>query len=201
MPADQQLAKSLKPRHLSMIAIAGVIGAGLFVGSGAAIQQAGPGILVAYMAAGVVVILVMRMLGPDATLYGDDALAHGLWQDYFLNQYQVRIGGGTDEIMRRIACIKSASALRRNVAIFTGGCRRSTLPRIVRHALQVFREKRGEAGWLCLQWPFASHFLLLSLRPLSSAQHFGFWGCTGPRKNALVLSGRRCRGSVREGMA
>ena len=47
MPADQQLAKSLKPRHLSMIAIAGVIGAGLFVGSGAAIQQAGPGILLA----------------------------------------------------------------------------------------------------------------------------------------------------------
>ena len=41
MPADQQLSKSLKPRHLSMIAIAGVIGAGLFVGSGAAIQQAG----------------------------------------------------------------------------------------------------------------------------------------------------------------
>jgi GABA permease len=44
MHADQQLSKSLKPRHLSMIAIAGVIGAGLFVGSGAAIQQAGPGL-------------------------------------------------------------------------------------------------------------------------------------------------------------
>ena len=85
--ADQPgLSKSLKPRHLSMIAIAGVIGAGLFVGSGAAIQQAGPGILVAYAAAGLVVILVMRMLGEMAaanpetgsfSTYADKAL--GRW--------------------------------------------------------------------------------------------------------------------------
>ena len=89
MPADQQLSKSLKPRHLSMIAIAGVIGAGLFVGSGAAIQQAGPGILLAYMAAGVVVILVMRMLGEMAaanpetgsfSTYADKAL--GRWAGF-----------------------------------------------------------------------------------------------------------------------
>ncbi|TFD31650.1 amino acid permease [Cryobacterium sp. TMT1-19] len=82
----QQLSKSLKPRHLSMIAIAGVIGAGLFVGSGAAIQQAGPGILVAYSAAGLLVILVMRMLGEMAaahpetgsfSTYADKAL--GRW--------------------------------------------------------------------------------------------------------------------------
>ena len=41
MHADQQLSKSLKPRHLSMISIAGVIGAGLFVGSATAIQPPG----------------------------------------------------------------------------------------------------------------------------------------------------------------
>ncbi|TFC48282.1 amino acid permease [Cryobacterium sp. TMT1-21] len=64
-----ELKHTLKPRHLSMIAIAGVIGAGLFVGSGAAIQQAGPGILVAYAAAGFVVILVMRMLGEMAAAH------------------------------------------------------------------------------------------------------------------------------------
>jgi alkylation response protein AidB-like acyl-CoA dehydrogenase len=44
--------------------------------------------------------LVMRILGPEATLDGSDAPAHGLWQDYFLNQYQVRIGGGTDEVQK-----------------------------------------------------------------------------------------------------
>jgi alkylation response protein AidB-like acyl-CoA dehydrogenase len=44
--------------------------------------------------------LVMQMLGPAATLYGDDALDRARWQDYFLNQFNVRIGGGTDEIQR-----------------------------------------------------------------------------------------------------
>ena len=43
---------------------------------------------------------VMRILGAEATLFGDDARSHGLWQDYFLNQYQVRIGGGTDEVQK-----------------------------------------------------------------------------------------------------
>jgi alkylation response protein AidB-like acyl-CoA dehydrogenase len=44
--------------------------------------------------------LVMKMLGPEATLYGDDALDRARWQDYFLNQFNVRIGGGTDEVQR-----------------------------------------------------------------------------------------------------
>lgn len=88
-PPTRELIRSLKPRHLSMIAIAGVIGAGLFVGSGAAIQQAGPGILVAYAAAGIVVILVMRMLGEMAaaspetgsfSAYADRAL--GRWAGF-----------------------------------------------------------------------------------------------------------------------
>ncbi|MBV8933500.1 MAG: amino acid permease [Kutzneria sp.] len=57
------LASTLAKRHLSMIAIAGVIGAGLFVGSGAAIHQAGPGVLLAYAVTGALVVLVMRMLG------------------------------------------------------------------------------------------------------------------------------------------
>ncbi|MFF0477141.1 amino acid permease [Streptomyces sp. NPDC004284] len=46
-----------------MIALGGAIGAGLFVGSGVGIAAAGPGILVAYALAGVLTVLVMRMLG------------------------------------------------------------------------------------------------------------------------------------------
>lgn len=60
---SQDLQPSLRKRHLSMIAIAGVIGAGLFVGSGAAIGTAGPGVLISYAVAGLLVVLVMRMLG------------------------------------------------------------------------------------------------------------------------------------------
>lgn len=57
------LAHGLKQRHLSMIALGGVIGAGLFVGSGAGIAAAGPSIVLAYAASGLLVMLVMRMLG------------------------------------------------------------------------------------------------------------------------------------------
>ncbi|MFD7611969.1 amino acid permease [Streptomyces sp. NPDC059828] len=57
------LGHSLKPRHLSMIALGGVIGAGLFVGSGEGIAAAGPSIVIAYAVSGLLVMLVMRMLG------------------------------------------------------------------------------------------------------------------------------------------
>ena len=40
---DPRLQKTLKTRHLRMIALGGVIGAGLFVGSSAIITKAGPG--------------------------------------------------------------------------------------------------------------------------------------------------------------
>ncbi|MGW1841782.1 amino acid permease [Streptomyces sp. NPDC001966] len=61
--ADSALTHGLKQRHLSMIALGGVIGAGLFVGSGAGIAAAGPSIIVAYAVSGLLVMLVMRMLG------------------------------------------------------------------------------------------------------------------------------------------
>lgn len=83
------LQTNLKRRHLGMIAIAGVIGAGLFVGSGAVIQQAGPSAVIAYACAGLVVVLVMRMLGemaaanPDTgsfSTYADRAI--GRWAGF-----------------------------------------------------------------------------------------------------------------------
>jgi aromatic amino acid permease len=61
--SDASLTHGLKQRHLSMIALGGVIGAGLFVGSGAGIAAAGPSIVLAYTLSGLLVMLVMRMLG------------------------------------------------------------------------------------------------------------------------------------------
>ncbi|MER7787972.1 amino acid permease [Streptomyces sp. NPDC097640] len=57
------LSHGLKQRHLSMIALGGVIGAGLFVSSGTGIAAAGPSIVLAYVVSGLLVMLVMRMLG------------------------------------------------------------------------------------------------------------------------------------------
>jgi GABA permease len=65
------LAQNLKPRHVRMLSIAGVIGAGLFVGSGHAISEAGPAVLISYAAAGALVVLIMRMLAEMAVASPD----------------------------------------------------------------------------------------------------------------------------------
>jgi len=61
-----QLSRSLQPRHITMISIGGMIGAGLFVSSSAAIVATGPAIVVSYLITGTLVLLVMRMLGEMA---------------------------------------------------------------------------------------------------------------------------------------
>ncbi|HFL0483548.1 TPA: amino acid permease [Listeria monocytogenes] len=63
-----EIRRDLKTRHLSMIAIGGSIGTGLFLASGNAIHTAGPGgALVAYIAIGIMVYFLMTSLGEMAT--------------------------------------------------------------------------------------------------------------------------------------
>ncbi len=66
MGAPHTLKKALSQRQLRMIAIGGVIGAGLFVGSGVVIADTGPGAFITYAMSGVLIILVMRMLAEMA---------------------------------------------------------------------------------------------------------------------------------------
>jgi GABA permease len=66
MSATPELKKALSQRQLTMIAIGGVIGAGLFVGSGVVIRDTGPGTFITYGLAGVLIIMVMRMLAEMA---------------------------------------------------------------------------------------------------------------------------------------
>jgi GABA permease len=66
MSATPGLSKSLSQRQLRMIAIGGVIGAGLFVGSGVVMAQTGPGAFITYALSGVLIIMVMRMLAEMA---------------------------------------------------------------------------------------------------------------------------------------
>ncbi|MFH8567421.1 amino acid permease [Streptomyces sp. NPDC017993] len=88
-PHQSGLQSGLKNRHLSMIAVGGVIGAGLFVGSASGIAAAGPGILLSYALVGTLVVFVMRMLGEMAaanptsgsfSAYADRAL--GRWAGF-----------------------------------------------------------------------------------------------------------------------
>jgi amino acid transporter, AAT family len=55
--------RDLSTRHINMIAIGGAIGVGLFLGSGKALHQVGPGLILIYAIAGVMIFFVMRALG------------------------------------------------------------------------------------------------------------------------------------------
>ncbi len=62
-----ELSRSLRPRHLTMISIGGIIGAGLFVGSSTSIIAGGPASFISYAICGFLILLVMRMLAEMAT--------------------------------------------------------------------------------------------------------------------------------------
>jgi GABA permease len=65
-PSGLGLRQELKQRHMTMLALGGVIGAGLFVGSGVVIKSAGPAAVLSFVVTGLLVALVMRMLGEMA---------------------------------------------------------------------------------------------------------------------------------------
>ncbi len=66
---SQALSRTLQRRHMQMIALGGVIGAGLFVGSGVVVQATGPAAVISFALTGTLVVLVMRMLGEMAAAY------------------------------------------------------------------------------------------------------------------------------------
>src|ERR1700759_4773991 len=57
------LSRGLRARHVQLIAIGGTIGVGLFLGSAHAIHVAGPALIIAYAAIGVVIFFIVRALG------------------------------------------------------------------------------------------------------------------------------------------
>ncbi len=66
---DGALPRTLRSRHVAMIAIGGIIGAGLFVGSSTSIATVGPAVIVSYALAGLVILLIMRMLSEMAVAW------------------------------------------------------------------------------------------------------------------------------------
>ena len=93
------LQRSLKARHMNMIAIGGAIGTGLFVAGGETISTAGPGgALLAYSLIGVMVYFLMTGLGEMAAYlpvsgsfeayasrYVDESLGFALGWNYWFN--------------------------------------------------------------------------------------------------------------------
>jgi amino acid transporter, AAT family len=63
---NKRLQRGLDNRHIQLIALGGAIGVGLFYGSSATIQMAGPSILFSYLIGGLVIFAIMRALGEMA---------------------------------------------------------------------------------------------------------------------------------------
>lgn len=84
----KRAAHGLTRRHVEFIALGGAVGAGLFLGSGAAIGSAGPGLLLAYGAAGIVIFLMARALG-ELALFDP---ARGSFSTYARNLLGPRAG-------------------------------------------------------------------------------------------------------------
>ena len=83
------LQQGLKRRHMTMISLGGIIGAGLFVGTGPILNQAGPATILTYLFTGCILILIMRMLGemavalPTVGSFSDYArMALGNWAGF-----------------------------------------------------------------------------------------------------------------------
>ena len=87
-PGVQQpdhLERKLKTRHLSMIAIGGTIGTGLFLASGTTIHDAGPGGAIAsYLIAGIMVYFIMTSLAEMAAFIPIPVLSVRIPQDLLI---------------------------------------------------------------------------------------------------------------------
>ncbi|KAF6610032.1 MULTISPECIES: amino acid permease [unclassified Lactococcus] len=85
METNQSLKKKMAARHITMIALGGAIGAGLFKGSSSAIAAAGPSVLIAYFIGGIVLYFVIKSLEKLVLSSKDPHGLSGLVQPYLGN--------------------------------------------------------------------------------------------------------------------
>ncbi|MGE8078786.1 amino acid permease [Peribacillus loiseleuriae] len=70
------LRRGLLPRHVQFIALAGMIGTGIFKGSSDTLNLAGPSVVIAYLIGGLLLFIVMAALGEMATVYPNLNVQH-----------------------------------------------------------------------------------------------------------------------------
>src|SRR6202162_2594046 len=81
---ERGLRRSLSARRLTMIAIGGAIGTGLFLGSGFAIGFAGPAVLLSYLIGAVITILLMGCMA-EMTVAHPTSGSFGAWAEFYLS--------------------------------------------------------------------------------------------------------------------
>src|SRR5215813_6249451 len=85
-PASDQLWRRLGQRQLTMLAIGGAIGVGLFLGSSVAVRLAGPGVIVSYLLGAVIALIVTYSLAEMAVLH-PDAGSFGIYAQKYLSSW------------------------------------------------------------------------------------------------------------------
>lgn len=85
--------RGLKTRHLSMMALAGIIGPGLLVGSGGALSSGGPAsLLIGFGVIGIIAFSIMQSLGELTTLYPSGGAFTGLADRFVDKAFGVAVG-------------------------------------------------------------------------------------------------------------
>ncbi|MEV0849516.1 amino acid permease [Streptomyces sp. NPDC049954] len=93
-PPGEGYQRGLGSRQIQMIAIGGAIGTGLFLGAGTAISKAGPSLILAYAAAGLVIYFIMRALG-ELLMYRPVSGSFSEYAREFLNPFFGFVTGWT----------------------------------------------------------------------------------------------------------
>lgn len=86
LAGEQGLARKLTERQMSMIAIGGAIGTGLFLGSALAVRTAGPAVIVSYVLASIIALLLMYCLCEMAVAH-PTAGSFGVYADLYLSPW------------------------------------------------------------------------------------------------------------------
>jgi len=80
------LHRNLTPRQLSMIAVGGAIGTGLFLGSALSVQLAGPGVILSYIGAAGIALTLMWALG-EMTIAHPVAGSFGVYAEMYIHPW------------------------------------------------------------------------------------------------------------------
>ncbi|KAK3687918.1 putative amino acid transporter [Podospora appendiculata] len=85
--------RGLKTRHLSMMALAGIIGPGLLIGSGGALKAGGPAsLLIGFGIIGIIAFSIMQSLGELTTLYPSGGAFTDLGDRFIDKAFGVAVG-------------------------------------------------------------------------------------------------------------
>src|SRR5437016_764501 len=98
---ERGLRRDLSARRMTMIAIGGAIGTGLFLGSGFAIGLAGPGVLVSYVIGALIALLLMGCLA-EMTVAHPTSGSFGAYAEHYigpLTGYLVRYAYWTGNVL------------------------------------------------------------------------------------------------------